>query len=280
MGCKRNLHRFFVLQEQYLKCYEAYLARGISVRLDPHDKENPNDADEASLRYRYFGIGADALRIIVSELLRGLRDVPRTVLDFPCGSGRVTRHLIPFFSQSRVFACDLYDYHVDFCVNELGAEGIMSKENLEEVDFEQHFDLIFCGSLLTHLPESLFQSALRLMTRSLTPNGLAIVTLNGRYSKYLQKHFWKYIDDDLFDLADASAMQTGFGYVDYPSDQRTKFDQQSRYGVTLSRPHWTFGLAEQETGARVLGYAERDWDNHQDVLVIGKRPTATDRTDI
>jgi SAM-dependent methyltransferase len=107
MGGKRNLHRLFALQERYLARYEVYLARGISVRLDPDDKENPNDADQALLRYRYFGIGADALRIIVSELIRGLRDVPRTILDFPCGSGRVTRHLIPFFSPSRVFACDL-----------------------------------------------------------------------------------------------------------------------------------------------------------------------------
>jgi hypothetical protein len=29
-------------------------------------------------------------------------------------------------------------------------------------------------------------------------------------------------------------------------------------------------LTEQDSEARVLGYAERDWDNHQDVLVIGK----------
>jgi SAM-dependent methyltransferase len=90
----------------------------------------------------YFEIGADAVRLIVSELIRGFRNVPHTILDFPCGAGRVTRHLRAFFPDSRVFACDLYDQHVDFCVNELGAEGIISKENFDELDFGRRFDLL------------------------------------------------------------------------------------------------------------------------------------------
>jgi hypothetical protein len=48
--------------------------------------------------------GTDALRIIFSALIEGLRDVPRTILDFPCGSDRVTRHFVPVFGQSRIFS--------------------------------------------------------------------------------------------------------------------------------------------------------------------------------
>jgi SAM-dependent methyltransferase len=272
MGGKSNLHRLFALQEQYLARYESYLARGISVKLDPNDKENPSATNQAWMRYSYFDAGADALRIIVSVLIEGLRDVPQTILDFPCGSGRVTRHLVPFFAQSRVFACDLYDYHVKFCVDEFGAEGIMSRENLDEVDFGQKFDLIFCGSLLTHLPEDLFQATLRLLKRSLSEDGLAIITLHGRYSRYLQQNIWKYLPDRLFHIAEEAASQTGFGYVDYQGDDRAKFDQQARYGISLSQPHWTLRHAEQDYATRVLGYTERDWDSHQDVLVIGKPP--------
>jgi hypothetical protein len=53
--------------------------------------------------FSYSEAGADALRVMFSALIEGLRDVPQTILDFPCGSDRVTRHFIPFFAHSRVF---------------------------------------------------------------------------------------------------------------------------------------------------------------------------------
>jgi SAM-dependent methyltransferase len=241
----------------------------INLTLDSDDFQNRFTNESA--KAHYFEIGGDAIRLIVSELIRGIRKVPQTILDFPCGAGRVTRHLRAFFPDSRVFACDLYDQHVNFCVSELGAEGIMSKENFDELDFGLRFDLIFCGSLLSHLPGELFRPALRLLSRSLTAQGIAIVTLLGRHAEYAQKHKWKYLEDDLFATAAATVVQTGYGFVDYNQAIRSKFDRQARYGITLSRPHWVLKLVEDEQ-IRVLGFAERGWDNHQDVLVIGKPP--------
>jgi len=46
MGAKSNLCRLFALQEQYLARYESYLAHGISVKLDPNDKEYPSDTKQ------------------------------------------------------------------------------------------------------------------------------------------------------------------------------------------------------------------------------------------
>ena len=265
-----NLGRLFATQFNYSGYYKSYLERGINLTLDPNDFQNRfADKEEEA---HYYEIGADAIRLIVGEMVRGLRKVPRTILDFPCGAGRVTRHLRAFFPQSRVFACDLYDQHVDFCVRELGAEGIISKENFDELDFGVQFDLIFCGSLLSHLPEDLFRPALRLLSRSLTEEGIAIVTLLGRHAEYVQKHKWKYLDDHLFAIAEATVADTGFGYVDYDHEIRSKFDRQARYGITLVRPHWIVKLAEEDEQIRVLGFAERGWDDHQDVLVIGRPP--------
>lgn len=264
-----NLGRLFEMQASYLSCYESYLARGVNQICDPNDKENSFDLPW--LKNHYFLIGNDALRIIVSALIQNFREVPQSVLDFPCGSGRVTRHLRAFFPQAQICACDLYGYHVDFCVNELGAEGIISKENFDMIDFGRKFDLIFCGSLLTHLPEDLLRAALRLISRSLSEQGIAIITLHGRHSEYIQKHRFKYLDDDLFAIAESTVQATGFGYVDYPDQFRsTVFDRQARYGVSLCRPHWSLEVIENDYDVRVLGYTERGWDTHQDVLVIGK----------
>ena len=64
----------------------------------------------------------------------------------------------------------------------------------------------------------------------------------------------------------------GFLGVDYDPFVRTKFVRQSRYGISLSRPHWVLRLVEEDDQLRVLGFTERGWDKHQDVLVIGKPP--------
>jgi SAM-dependent methyltransferase len=262
------LQRLFELQRRYSALYASYLTGEVNRTLDPNDKEN---TIQQEWEYQhYFNAGADALRLIVGALTANLRDVPRSILDFPCGSGRVMRHLRAFFSESRLVACDLYDYHVRFCVDELGAEGVLSKENFDEIDFKQEFDLIFCGSLLTHLTEDLFRSVLRLISRSLSDRGIAIVTLHGRHSEFIQKHRWKYIDDSLYAVIESSLGETGFGYVDYDHDFRSKFNRHAHYGISVIRPHWAMKVVEADKKTRVLGYVERGWGNHQDVLVIGK----------
>lgn len=166
-----KLHRFFELQQVYASLYDSYVTRGVSRTLDPDDKENR--FEEKWHVDHYFSVGADGLRILVAALIQSLREPPQTILDFPSGSGRVTRHLRAFFPDARIFACDLYESHLDFCVREFGAESIVSKENFDEIDFGLRFDVIFCGSLLTHLPEDLFRSVFRLISRSLTNRGVA-----------------------------------------------------------------------------------------------------------
>jgi len=267
---QRALKRLFELQRHYAELYAAYLTVQVNRTLDPNDKENAAWLDEEWKLVHYLTVGADALRVIVAALTGNLRDVPRSVLDFPCGSGRVTRHLRAFFPDAHIVASDLYDYHVKFCVDELGADGAISKEDFDEIKFDQQFDLIFCASLLTHLPEDLFRSALRLISRSLTDSGVAIISLHGRHSEFAQKYRWKYLDDRLYAVIESTLGSTGFGYVDYDHDFRSKFDQQACYGLTLCRSHWTLRSVEEDYGIRVLGYTERGWDDHHDVLVIGK----------
>src|SRR5438105_14682090 len=123
---QRALKRLFELQRRYAELYAAYLTGQVNRTLDPNDKENAAWLDEEWKFVHYFTVGADALRVIVAALTGNLRDVPQSVLDLPCGSGRVTRHLRAFFPDARLVACDLHDYHVKFFVDALGAEGFIS----------------------------------------------------------------------------------------------------------------------------------------------------------
>jgi SAM-dependent methyltransferase len=265
-----SLSVFFTTQRRYSLMYEAYIARGFNQTVDFQDKENrlasPWERDH------YFQVGSDALRVIVTALIAAAREIPTTILDFPCGSGRVTRHLQSYFKDSVIVASDLYSDHVKFCVDQLGVEGFLSKEDLDQIDFGRRFDLIFCGSLLTHLPAELCRSAMRLIERSLSDRGLAIVTLHGRHSEYIQRTKWRYVEDDLFQEITRTLGTEGFGYVGYPASIRSTFNEQATYGISLMRPHWAVRCVEGNDQIRLLGYIERGWDEHQDVLVFGKPP--------
>ena len=263
-----TLDAHFALERTYVEAYEAYRALGVDQTLDEADKEFAGS--EAWQRQHYFHVGADALRLIVANLVANRRPLPSRILDFPSGSGRVTRHLSAFFPQSEITVCDLYESHVAFSAQQFAAVPQLSCENLDDVSFDGLFDLIFCGSLLTHLPQKGADAALRLIARSLSPQGIALVTFQGRHSDYIQKHKWKYLADRLYARAERAVRRRGFGYVDYEGSFRALFAAQARYGVALVRPHWVMRALEGREDIRILSYAERAWDDHQDVLVFGR----------
>ena len=263
-----KMQSLFRLQAVYEDLFENYRNVGVEGILDKNDKEN-TESSQWHLDH-YFDVGIDALRIVVEALIKNKLEPPRKILDFPSGSGRVTRHLKAFFPEASIVACDLYQEHVAFCERTLGVKGVISKARLSDVEFDEKFDLIFCGSLLTHLPESKFVEALDLMERSLSDRGIAIATLQGRHSLFVQGEKWKYIEDKLFGVAKKEFEKYGFGYVDYAYSFKSKFDQQENYGVTLCAPNWILKDLEARPSVRILGYFEREWDDHQDVVVFGR----------
>ena len=263
-----RLDRMFRSALQYAAAYEDYKARGVVQTLNPHDREW--DGSDAWQVQHYFDAGEDALSVIVAALSSAERQLPRTILDFPSGSGRVTRQLRAFFPDAEIWVCDIDPEHLRFCAAQFGAKATLSEHALTNVRFEVDFDLIFCGSLLTHLPARPATEALSLVSRSLSSTGIGIVTLHGRHSSYIQRHRWRYIDDESFAIAEREASATGYGFVEYQGQMRQRFTHSGSYGVSLVKPSWVVARLESNPAIRVLGYRERQWDDHQDVVVFGR----------
>ena len=264
------LDAHFALAASYQNLFAAYRERGINQNLNPNDQEFIDRSDE-HIRH-YYSVGADAMRLIINALLANSRQPPQSILDFPSGSGRVTRHLRAFFPEARIVASDLYDDHLNFCREAFQIDCLLSRVNVSEIDFGEKFDLVFCGSLLTHLPEALFSDTINLLARSLSDSGIAVVTLHGRFSDHLQAtrpNF--YLPDQCYEVAAENVRRTGFGYVDYTHNVlQGLFNKEEGYGIALVRPHWVMRLLEPRTDLRLLGYVERGWDIHQDVLIFGR----------
>jgi SAM-dependent methyltransferase len=269
MSHLNKLSQNFELILEYTKLYAAYTNNGINKTLNPHDPEHNFDQDWKFLHY--FDTGADALRVCLNALIGGLVTPPKSILDFPSGSGRVTRHFKSFFSDADIVACDLYDLHYKFCSDTFGVTGVKSTEHFDSLNFDRTFDLIFCGSLLTHLPEDDYKAAIRCMIRALSDNGVAVITLQGRRAEFIHDNRYKFIDQQRYDLAMSTVPSTGFGYVDYSEHWMTEvWKEQSHYGVAMVRPNYAVKNIEAEGSVRILGFTEQGWDDAQDVLIIRK----------
>jgi SAM-dependent methyltransferase len=246
----------------------AYRARQLITAISPEDDmHNPADPI-ATARYMYVGL--NALELILEAMTLARKQEIAAILDMPCGFGRVLRHLRAAFPSAAIHACDLYENRVQFCAKRLGAIPIKSKEELKDLDFAEKFDLIWCGSLLTHLPQRLFADALVLFSRSLQQGGIAVVTLHGRWTPFNQHHHIKYISDELFASAEQDFYRSGFGYADYQAPSIYK--GQRNYGVSLAAPWYVLRLLEDDESVSVLSYRERAWDDHHDVLMLQKIP--------
>ena len=209
----------------------------------------------------YFGVGQSALRCVKLALLASGRhpDAIRRILDLPCGHGRVLRTLRAAFPEAELVACDLLADGVEFCARAFGATPVPSSPGSDLPRVEGRFDLVWCGSLLTHLDAPRWTAFLSHFESLLAEGGLLLFTLHGRSVVERIRHGWDYglADDALRELVQG-ARARGFGYVPYPG--------QHGYGISLATRPWVLRLLERFPALRLLYFCERGWDDHQDVV--------------
>jgi len=208
----------------------------------------------------YFKVGLSAISCI-NEALEGagLKTV-RRILDLPCGSGRVLRFLAQQFPEAEITACELERGPVEFCARTFGARPAYSSLDLDEVSFEKKFDLIWCGSLVTHLTEVGITALLSLFYRHLETGGLMIFTTHGDFvARRLPTRDFDYgLTPEQIDRIGSGYPATGYGFEDYPGDKG--------YGVSLTSAEWIRTRVRELGDLREVFFKERGWDNHQDVF--------------
>lgn len=242
--------------------YNAYLSCQVSTEMSENDTMYTTAPDPD----QYMLIGADAINLVVKSLVAsGLVDV-RNVLDFPCGHGRVLRHLVRFFPDSKIVGCDIDTDGVDFCKEKFSITGYYSNQEFD-IEFENSFDLIWCGSLLTHLPEKSFEKAIDFMTRNLSDKGIVIATLHGRFSIFLQHNLPEpmYMSMSLFEQVEKDYNKCGFGYAEPYLEFKNK-----DFGLALTSPSYVMNSLTKRDDIRIHLFQERGWAGHQDVVVFGK----------
>jgi SAM-dependent methyltransferase len=216
----------------------------------------------------YFTVGKSAIHCIRTALHAARREDAAIgrILDMPCGHGRVMRFLRAAFPKAELTACDLNRDGVDFCARTFGAIPAVSHVDAERVSLKDHYDLIWCGSLLTHLPAAQWTSFLRLFWRSLNPGGILVFSSHGRRCEFnLMAGKDKYgLQDHQIATLLGDYHSSGFGFEEYAGSPG--------YGISLSRPDVVIGNYVMHSDWLLVGYQESSWDNHQDVIAIQRGP--------
>jgi SAM-dependent methyltransferase len=241
-----------LLRSDDLDEVDRALLRHVDLRVDPHDAMHVGDGEH------YLRVGLSAARCIRAAAVA----TPRRILDLPCGHGRVLRMLRAAYPDADLFACDIDRHGADFCAAQFDAEPIYSSPDLEGVHLPEDIDLVWCGSLVTHLDQSATTSLLERLARTLAPGGTLVFTAHGDWvAERLEAREADYqLEDASIDRVLTEYRATGYGYADYPWE--------SGYGVSLTSVDWV----QRNAPLPIAFQALRGWDAHQDTYAL-RRPS-------
>jgi SAM-dependent methyltransferase len=219
--------------------------------------------DDSMVGDNYMEVGAGAVDIVTTAVLASRLTEVKTVLDFPSGHGRVLRHLVKLFPQAEFDVCDLDIAGMAFCVKQFGARSIPPREELTQTVFDRQYDLIWIGSLFTHLNETRTREGLAFLAKQLSPTGIIVSTFHGRWALRMRRII-PYLDELRWEQVLEGYFTKGYGYVDYPA--------QANYGISAAKPRKLVEIIEDIPGVRIFLYQEKGWSDNHDVIAFG-RPT-------
>ncbi|NJD24116.1 MAG: class I SAM-dependent methyltransferase [Betaproteobacteria bacterium] len=230
------------------------------VALQVHHSDSMYQPDGA---LHYLSVGLSASRCIHKAIGSLSNKYPiEEILDFPCGYGRVLRFLRAMFPASHITAAEIDSNALNFCRQTFSVTTLLSKTNLGELSHLQRFDLIWCGSLFTHIDESSAITLLRFFQDHLTERGLCVFTTHGQQSiEWIQSSKMTYgLTEDGQRKIVQEFQTAGYGYADYPN--------QSGYGISAVSHDRMVELAKATGGWAETLFIEHGWDNHQDVYAF------------
>jgi SAM-dependent methyltransferase len=220
----------------------------------------------AGLEEQYFDLGRRALELI--HFSAELCDKPHypDILDLACGHGRVLRWLRAHYGYARITACDLDRDAVDFCAQRFGATPVYSQAELGQLPFTAQFDLIWVGSLVTHLRRDRWLAALDCLVRWTRECGVIVFTTQGRTVASLLASGRKDVAENIDKAALlADFARSGFAYQRYFESNAT-----DDYGLAVTSPEWLLRALQRYPNVIVRAYLEEAW-GMQDVVILYKK---------
>jgi hypothetical protein len=169
------------------------------------------------------------------------------------------------FPNADITASELDLNGMEFCKNNFDVNVFPSKIPLSSVVMPQKYDLIWCGSLFTHIDEQPANEVLKFFHDHLSDNGVCVFTAHGTLTiKWLEEG--KKTTYGIPILSQKKVISEyyskGYGYTDY--------ENEPGYGISAVKRERLNEMAKSVGDWNEVMFLEHGWDNHQDVYAFSK----------
>lgn len=209
---------------------------------------------DPGLPEHYARSGAEGAALLARAADRLGRE-PARILDFGCGYGRVLRHLGRRWTGAEVVAADLDEEAVRFCRQGLGATPLLVGPRAAPGALHPCYDLIWAGSVFSHLPPELWGGRLRTLVECLAPCGQLVLTTHGPSCLEHPELYAVPLPVDR-----ARLEEVGILHQPYPWARD--------YGVTVVTEAYVRQSLPED--AELIEVRARGWDGHQDVYWVAR----------
>jgi SAM-dependent methyltransferase len=224
---------------------------------------NTGDLDRS-----YHGHGRVMLDCIRVAMIAAKKESAERILDLPSGHGRALRYLQAEYPEADLTACDIIPGAVEFCAETFGATPVYGKDDPADIELGT-YDLIWCGSLVTHVDAPRWDDFLDLFENALEPGGLLVFSFSGRHiaaslsDPAKAGNFNRTLDNEEERRRFFRDYETeGFAYCDYPD--------WPGYGTSLAKASWVMKKIE-DRDLQVVSFSEGRW-GAMDVLGVVRTP--------
>lgn len=189
----------------------------------------------------YFTTGYEMAKSLADKANEHSQNI-KTVLDFGSGYGRVSRFFPTSFNGAKVWVSEVKQQSLDFQRDHFSFNTIDHTEDPSSFTDVNSFDLIFAGSVFTHLPENRFKEWLKILISSLSDHGILIFSWHNLLDLQTQSHgrftFIEHSEDQVMsEIGDRikDANQYGSAYIssDYLEELITQLNGKTQEVIRL-----------------------------------------------
>lgn len=245
---RRNLRKHWPHLITELAATDEMLIHGTALR-----------KDRRQAIAEYFHVGD----MLLGDLRRALErnglplEQVRSVLDFACGHGRVTRYMVATYGADRVTASDIDTQAVEFVRRTFGVSAFNSTRDADELEHRRRYQVIFVASLFSHLTLEHWRKWASKLVGMLQPGGLLVFSTHGieRYESmrpHIQSRFGKIEEGFIYNGTNETKGRLAGEY----------------YGTAFVDEAFVRRFFSQEPGAAVVDYMPQGLGQNQDLYVV------------
>lgn len=175
------------------------------------------------------------------------------------------------FPDSKIIGAEIETEALDFCQRAFSVQGYLSNpgRSFRSLSLPCKFDLIWCGSLITHIDEQAAVDLLDFFCRHLMDGGVCVFTTHGRHvaEMFNSKETTLNLTEEGREKVLCEYQQKGYGYADYPwafPDGRSS----GCFGISLASQSRMVELARGVGSWEPIYFLESGWHALQDMYAF------------